>query len=134
VRLSVEVHAHHLSDYQCDGLIVATPTGSTAYSLSAGGPIVSPRASVVVVTPICAHALTNRPMVLDATQVIRVHVPKRSPELALSTDGSTNVELNPGDVVELKRDARTVPLACLPETGFFDVLRHKLRWGGTVIS
>jgi NAD+ kinase len=133
VRLSVDVAGHHLSDYQCDGLIVATPTGSTAYSLSAGGPIVSPGTSAVVVTPICAHALTNRPMVVDAGRVVEVHVPKRSPELALSADGSPNVELNPGDVVEVKRDSRTVNLAYLPENGFYEVLRHKLRWSGSAL-
>lgn len=133
IRLSVDVGGQHLSDYQCDGLIVATPTGSTAYSLSAGGPIVSPEASVLEVTPICAHALTNRPLVLDASRAIRIHVPKRSPDLALSMDGAPNVELQPGDVVEVKRDGRRVDLAYLPDSGFYVVLRHKLRWGGSAI-
>jgi NAD+ kinase len=133
IRLSVDVGGHHLSDYQCDGLIVATPTGSTAYSLSAGGPILSPEASALVVTPICAHALTNRPMVLDAARAVRIHVPKRSPDLALSVDGAANVELLPGDVVEVKKDGRSVDLAHLPESGFYAVLRHKLRWGGSAL-
>jgi len=133
IRLSVDVGGEHLSDYQCDGLIVATPTGSTAYSLSAGGPIVSPEASALAVTPICAHALTNRPLVLDAARAVRIHVPKRSPDLALSTDGAPNVELLPGDVVEVKRDGRSVDLAYLPDSGFYTVLRHKLRWGGSAL-
>lgn len=133
VRLGVDVDGHHLSDYLCDGLIVATPTGSTAYSLSAGGPIVSPEAQVAVVTPICAHALTNRPLVLDAARVIRVAVPRQSPELALSADGSPNFDLNPGDEVEIRRDPRTVRLAYLPGNGFFEVLRAKLRWSGSVV-
>lgn len=133
IRLSVEVSGHHLSDYQCDGLIVATPTGSTAYSLSAGGPILSPEAAAVVVTPICAHALTNRPMVLDAGSVVRVEVPKRSPGLALSADGSPNIELEPGDVVEVRKDGRSIELAYLPDSGFYQVLRHKLRWGGSAL-
>lgn len=134
IRLSVEVSGHHLSDYLCDGLIVATPTGSTAYSLSAGGPILSPEAAALVVTPICAHALTHRPMVLDAGDVIRVQVPGSSPGLALSMDGAGNVELRPGDVVEVRRDRRNVELAYLPESGFYEVLRHKLRWGGSALT
>jgi NAD+ kinase len=133
IRLSVDVGRHHLSDYQCDGLIVATPTGSTAYSLSAGGPILSPETSALVVTPICAHALTNRPMVLDAAQVVRIHVPKRSPDLALSMDGAGNVELLPGDAVEIKKDGRSVDLAYLPESDFYAILRHKLGWGGSAL-
>lgn len=133
IRLNVDVSGHHLSDYMCDGLLLATPTGSTAYSLSAGGPVVSPAASVFLITPICAHSLTNRPVILDARDVVRVRVPSRSPALALSLDGTACVDLVSGDEVEIRRDARSVRLVHLPENDFYAVLRQKLRWSGSSV-
>lgn len=133
IRLDVDVGDHHLSDYMCDGLLLATPTGSTAYSLSAGGPVISPSASVLLITPICAHALTNRPVILDARDVVRVRVPARSPALALSLDGTACVDLVPGDEVVVRKDRHPVRLVHLPENDFYAVLRQKLRWSGSSI-
>jgi NAD+ kinase len=133
IRLDVDVGGHHLSDYMCDGLLLATPTGSTAYSLSAGGPVISPSAPVLLITPICAHALTNRPVILDARDVVRVRVPARSPALALSLDGTACVDLVSGDEVSVRKDTHPVRLVHLPENDFYAVLRQKLRWSGSSV-
>jgi len=133
VRLEVRVGAEYLTSYLCDGLILATPTGSTAYSLSAGGPIISPQARAFLLNPLCAHALTNRPLVLDAADVVAVEVPLRSPALDLETDGLNCLKLEPGDRVEFSRARRPVLMACLPEANFYSVLRQKLKWSGASI-
>ncbi|MDX6766010.1 MAG: NAD(+)/NADH kinase [Candidatus Methylacidiphilales bacterium] len=133
IRLDVEVSGRLLSDYMCDGLLLATPTGSTAYSLSAGGPVVSPTASVMVITPVCAHALTNRPVILDARDDVRVRVPARSPALVLSLDGTRCLDLVSGDEVEIRRDPNPVPLVHLAGNDFYTVLRRKLGWSGSSV-
>ncbi|MDR0533676.1 MAG: NAD(+)/NADH kinase [Verrucomicrobiales bacterium] len=130
VRLEVQIGSEYLTDYLCDGLIIATPTGSTAYSLSAGGPIISPTADAIILNPLCAHTLTNRPLIVDADQVISVNIPARSTPLALETDGIGCVKLQPGDRLEFRRAKQPAMLAVLPEVGFYSVLRQKLRWSG----
>jgi NAD+ kinase len=122
-----------LNSYLCDGLIVATATGSTAYSLSAGGPIVSSASDTFVITPICAHALTNRPLVVGSTEQFSVAVPAKSPSLHLQVDGFTYMALKSGDRVSFRKASRDVELVHLPERDFYSVLRQKLRWSGTAI-
>jgi NAD+ kinase len=130
VRLEVQVGGEYLTDYLCDGLIIATPTGSTAYSLSAGGPIVSPSADAIILNPLCAHTLTNRPLIVGADNVISVDIPARNAPLALETDGICCVNLKSGDRLEFGRAKQPAYLAVLPEVGFYSVLRQKLRWSG----
>lgn len=133
VRVQVSVSSVLLGPYLCDGLIIATPTGSTAYSLSAGGPVLSPDAEVFLITPICAHALGNRPMVVSSDDVICVEIPKRSLGLFLQTDGLTCARLRSGDVIEIKKSPISALLA-YPQAGdFYSLLRQKLGWSGTSI-
>ncbi len=130
VRLKVSVNDGALTEYNADGVIIASPTGSTAYSLSAGGPIVAPDAAVFVITPICPHVLTNRSVIVPDTSRIRITVAE-SREVLLSVDGRPPICLAGGDGIEITRAAEQVALASLRGLTFFDVLRDKLRWGGS---
>jgi NAD+ kinase len=133
VRVRVSIDGQALGHYLCDGLIMATATGSTAYSLSAGGPILSPASEAFVITPICAHALGNRPMVISSEDVLQVEIPKRSPALFLQTDGLICARLRSGDLIEVKRSTQCVKLAYPEESDFYSVLRQKLGWSGASI-
>lgn len=115
--------------YRADGVIVATPTGSTAYSLSAGGPILDPRQDAIVVTPICPHTMAVRPLVLPPGSEITVEVGSASEEIILTIDGQTGSTLKPGDRVTVRKAERPVRLVRLPGQSFFSLLRRKLRWG-----
>ena len=112
-----------------DGLIVSTPTGSTAYSLAAGGPILAPDMEAIVVSPICPHTLSNRAMVLAARDRIRIEVRADHPDLLLTVDGQENVVIQPGNTVELYRADHTIHLIRFTDRSFYDVLRTKLKWG-----
>lgn len=112
-----------------DGLIMATPTGSTAYSLSAGGTIVYPSLGVVLVTPICPHALTNRPFILPIDRCLRVVVPQFEEELALMVDGQAAFALEAGDEVRVTRSPHTLRFVRSPRQDYFSILRGKLHWG-----
>jgi len=128
-EFAVELDGKSVARFRADGVIVSTPTGSTAYTLAANGPILTPDVDAMVVTPICPHLLTLRPIVVrgDATLTVRV---EGVPNLALLTiDGQQGVELRRGDEVRCCRSSHTVKLVRLGATGFFDVLRSKLSWG-----
>ena len=133
VRLDVKIGPEYLTTYLCDGLIVATPTGSTAYSLSAGGPIMTPEAEAFLLNPLCAHAITNRPLVVDCGSLITIQLPGNSPDLDLETDGLSCLKLVPGDQVEFSKARGVTRLAWLADTSFYAVLRQKLRWSGASI-
>jgi len=127
--IDVFVNGVFVSNYKADGLIVSTPTGSTAYSLAAGGPVLSPDVPAFVITPVASHALTNRSLVVQDTAVIEVRM-KISREAAfLTIDGQPGMMLADGDVVECRKSTMQVKLLKLPERSFFDVLRTKLKWG-----
>lgn len=128
IDFSVSVDGQSATAYRADGLIIATPTGSTAYSLSAGGPILFPTMDAVVLTPICAHTLTNRPIVLPGTQRIEVTL-LTNQEVMLTVDGQVGFGLREQDTVEVRRPAARVRLVRLPQKHFFSVLRTKLKWG-----
>jgi NAD+ kinase len=134
-RVRVEVGDYLVTEYVCDGLIIATPTGSTAYSLASGGPIMSPDADSIVLTPICPHTLTNRALVVGTDQVIRIRVvPQQGvPPLSVQFDGEPGGSLAPGDWLEIKPAKAKVQLAYLPHSDFYRVLRQKLKWSGASV-
>ncbi|MFL5311735.1 MAG: NAD(+)/NADH kinase [Myxococcales bacterium] len=127
-QLEVSVDGSEAATYEADGLIVATPTGSTAYSLSAGGPIVYPTLDAILLTPICPHALTQRPVVLPADLPIRVRLASRG-EMFVTLDGSLGRHLQAGDEVEIRTAAHRTALLKNPDLDPFAILRQKLRWG-----
>ncbi|MCE0522367.1 MAG: NAD(+)/NADH kinase [Methylacidiphilales bacterium] len=134
-RIRVEVGDYLVTEYVCDGLIVSTPTGSTAYSLAAGGPILSPDADSIVLTPICPHTLTNRALVVGTDQVIRVRVVRQAgvPAPNVQFDGRPGGHLHTHDWLEIKPARARVQLAYLPHSDFYRVLRQKLKWSGASV-
>jgi NAD+ kinase len=128
INLAVSVEGQYATAYRADGLILSTATGSTAYSLSAGGPIVSPALDAIVLTPICSHTLTNRPIVLPASHRIEVTV-QSDQEIMLTVDGQVGVELRERDVAEVVKAPASIRLVRFPQKDFFSVLRTKLKWG-----
>lgn len=118
-----------ITTYRADGLIVATPTGSTAYSLAAGGPILTPDLQAMVLTPICPHTLTNRPLVVPATSRIRVQAGQIAENVVLTIDGQWGTKLAPEDAVEVQAAERPLRLYRRADTTYFDILREKLHWG-----
>lgn len=125
----VEVNGRFVSTYKADGLIVSTPTGSTAYSLAAGGPIVAPSVEAFIVTPICAHTLTNRPIVLPDSAVIEVEVKSQRESVYLTADGQVGLAVRSEDRVRARRAASCVELIQSPQKDYFEILRQKLKWG-----
>jgi NAD+ kinase len=127
--LSVHVNGVLLSRFRADGLIIATPTGSTAYNLSAGGPILYPNLEVIVVTPICPHTLTNRPLVLSLDSKVEMRLEKQSEEVWLTLDGQQGFPLSTEDVVRIERCMDPVFLITDRDRSYFQVLHRKLKWG-----
>lgn len=129
IELSIFVNGQFVNNVLADGLIVSTPTGSTAYSLAAGGPIVAPDMEAIVVSPICPHTLSNRSMVLSAQDRIRIEVKADHPDLLLTVDGQQNVAVQPGSAIDVYRASHNIHLIRFTECSFYDVLRTKLKWG-----
>ena len=133
VRLKTSVNGETLTEFNADGLIVATPTGSTAYSLSAGGPILAPESGAFVITPICPHVLTNRSIIVDENAVIEIEVTEGEYPVFLTVDGREPLRIDSGSRVEIRKSNRVLPLASLPGVSFFGVVRQKLKWSGSNI-
>lgn len=133
IALDVSVNGELITRYRCDGLIVSSPTGSTAYSLAAGGAIVLPTAEVFVLTPICPHALSNRSIILPLSATLRVKAVKTEPATFLNADGQIVGELVNGDEVTIRRSRSTVRLVHLADGSFLEALRRKLQWRGTYL-
>lgn len=130
VDLETKVNRHFLTTYKADGLIVSTPTGSTGYSLSAGGPIIHPLMSCIVITPICPHTLTNRPIVVTDESTISITVASSFDEkVYLTLDGQVGFELREGDSVEIRKALTTTALVMSRSREYFEILRTKLKWG-----
>lgn len=123
-----------LTHYRCDGLITSTPTGSTAYSLASGGPIVSPECQVMIVTPICPQALTNRSVVVSGKKPVQMFLEAGSGEGMVQVDGMNLCKVKPKETVLVEPSKDSVPIAFLPEVDFFDTLSAKLQWRGQGIS
>jgi NAD+ kinase len=130
MHVATWVNEEHLSTYPADGVIVATPTGSTAYSLSAGGPIVHPQVDVLIVTPICPHTLTARPVVVSGGAVVAIEPLDEAEDVRMSVDGQESFVLRPGERVIVRRAGARTRLVRLRAPSFYSILRTKLAWGG----
>lgn len=126
-----EVYAdgEFISNYKSDGLIVATPTGSTAYSLAAGGPVVSPFVEAFVITPICAHTLTNRPLVVRDTATIEIVVKSQREAAYLTVDGQVGIATHSEDIIRVRKSDSCIELIQPPQRNYYEILRQKLKWG-----
>jgi NAD+ kinase len=129
IDLETYVGEDYLCTYRADGLIISTPTGSTAYSLAAAGPILEPTLGAIVLAPICPHTLTNRPIVVPSNVTIRVTLRSFGDTVILSPDGQQGVRLNNGDKVEARDYGMPVSLIKLPSRSYYEILREKLKWG-----
>jgi len=123
------VDSDHVARYRADGLIIATPTGSTAYSLAAGGPIIQPGIDAFVITPICPHMLTNRPLVVPDTSRTEIDFSVSEEPVYMTLDGQIGFELGPTDRVLITKSEHKVTFVRPPRKTYFEVLRSKLRWG-----
>lgn len=128
-ELDLTVNGQDVARIRADGIILATPTGSTAYSLAAGGSIAHPSLSVILVTPICPHSLTNRPLILPGSSKIEIELPRFDDEVLVTVDGQLSEPLKSGDVVKVSEAKQTVKFVLAKEKGYFDILRTKLNWG-----
>lgn len=130
VHVEVRVNGHFVTRYSGDGVIVATPTGSTAYSLSAGGPIIEPQAGVWAITPVCTHSLSSRPLVVSNAGVIELSAPPQRDRVYMTIDGQVSIPLTSESRVEIRRADFDLPLIAHPKASFFRILRQKLDWSG----
>jgi len=133
IELEVKVDREVLTSYRGDGLIVSSPTGSTAYSLAAGGAVVSPQADVFALTPICPHTLSNRSVIVSLRSTIEVRLLSERVDTYLAADGQMRAGLQHGDSVKIRRSRNTAHLVRLPGTSFFGTLRQKLSWSGSSV-
>ena len=127
--LKTSIDGHYLTHYRADGLIVSTPTGSTAYNLSAGGPIVYPTTSAVILTPICPFALTNRPIILPPEVTIQVELSELVEHVTLTCDGQVGCALDAADTILISVAPTPLRLIKTPSIHYFRILRTKLKWG-----
>lgn len=131
IDLELAIDGDFVCRYRADGLIVSTPTGSTAYSLSAGGPIVYPAVGAFLITPICPHMLTDRPLVVQDSSRIEISFPGNSDSVFLTIDGQTGIKLQPGDQIRVTKAGPRLKLIQPPRKSYFEILRSKLKWGET---
>jgi NAD+ kinase len=130
LRLPTSVSGQYISTYEADGLIVATPTGSTAYSLSAGGPLVTPNLKVIILTPICPHTLTIRSLIISSRETVEVSLQGDAQDVVLTVDGQQGIPVEPEDRILIKESQHKAKLISLGYVTFYEKLRTRLRWGG----
>lgn len=129
-NIVTHINGHYLTTFRADGLIIASPTGSTAYSLAAGGPVVHPKVPGLIITPICPFTLTNRPLIVPDDVEVTLRLDKGSSDIVLTLDGQTGLNITDKDVITVRRSAHPLHLILLPDRHYFDVLKAKLRWSG----
>ena len=129
-NIETYINDHYLTTFRADGLIVATPTGSTAYSLAAGGPVIHPDVPGIIVTPICPFTLTNRPLIIPDSITIRLKLEKKATDIILTFDGQEGLEITHKDTIIVQKGPHPLHMITLPEQHYFDVLKAKLRWSG----
>jgi NAD+ kinase len=128
--MNTSINDRHLTTYRADGLIVATPTGSTAYNLAAGGPIIHPGVAGMVLAPICPFTLTNRPLVVPDTAVIKIELAQKSTNIMLTFDGQAGIEIDNRDTIVVRKGQHPIHMIAMPGQNYFDVLKAKLSWSG----
>ncbi len=131
IRVEARIEGRYLTTYTADGVILATPTGSTAYSLSALGPIVSPRVGCFLINPICSHALTNRPLIIEDNKSVEFRLVSAPPDTFVTMDGQAGFALTKGDAVVVKKSRHKLMLFSSPRFSYYGILRRKLKWGGS---
>lgn len=129
-HIETYIDEQFLTTYRADGLIVATPTGSTAYSLAAGGPIIHPTVPAIIMTPICPFTLTNRPLIIPDSACIGIRLDKKSSDIMLTVDGQAGFKLAADDRIDVKKAHQPVHMITISDQPYFDVLKAKLRWSG----
>ncbi len=130
IRLDAFIGKEYLTTYAADGLIISTSTGSTAHSLSAGGPIVHPGIPAIILTPICPHTLSNRPLIVSGEEEIRIRIASPHPDVALTLDGQEVIKLRERDVIQIRKAPFKVRLIVPRKKSYYQILRKKLKWGG----
>lgn len=133
IELETSVDQAYLTTFRSDGLVISTPTGSTGYSLSAGGPIVYPSLQSIIITPICPHTMTNRPIIVPKEATINVTLCSADQEVFLTLDGQVGFKMELRDRVEIKKGEGFVKLIKSPSRSYFEVLRQKLMWGADIV-
>ena len=129
-HIETYINDHYLTTYSADGLIVATPTGSTAYSLAAGGPVIHPAVPGIILTPICPFTLTNRPLIVPESANIKIRLTKDSSDIILTFDGQKGLEIDDRDEIVIQKGPHPIHLITLPDRQYFDILKNKLKWSG----
>jgi len=129
-HIETYIDDHYLTTYSADGLIVATPTGSTAYSLAAGGPVIHPEVPGIILTPICPFTLTNRPLIVPESANIKIRLAKGSSDIISTFDGQKGLEIDDRDEIFIQKGAYPIHLITLPDRQYFDILKNKLKWSG----
>lgn len=130
-RIRTHIDGQFLTEYRADGLIVATPTGSTAYSLAAGGPIIHPSVPGILITPICPFTLTNRPLMIPQSATIQIQLAEDSSDIMLTCDGQVGLKIDARDTICISQSPTPVQMITLPDQNYFDVLKAKLKWSGS---
>lgn len=134
IHLETYINDEYVIHYSADGLVVSTSTGSTAYSLSAGGPIVYPSIKTMIITPICPHTLSARALVVSHKSILKIVVLSKGKDVMLTVDGQQGIDLEENDIIKIKKSDYKTKLVTFPEKSFYEVLRKKLKWSGRVIS
>jgi NAD+ kinase len=132
IELSIEVDGVHFNTFAADGIVIATPNGSTAYSLAAGGPILSPNLNAIVITPICPHTISNRPIVLTGDQKIKITYVSNYGPIEVRADGLDSISIRSGESITVQRSSRLFSRVNLTRNEYFSTLRTKLGWSGTL--
>jgi NAD+ kinase len=129
-HIETYIDDHYLTTFSADGLIVATPTGSTAYSLAAGGPVIHPAVPGILITPICPFTLTNRPLIIPDSACIKIKLEKQSSDIMLTFDGQAGIEINEEHIITIRKGPYPINMITMPHQSYFDVLKAKLSWSG----
>ncbi|UCE51228.1 MAG: NAD(+)/NADH kinase [Desulfobacterales bacterium] len=129
-HIDTYIDGNYLTTYSADGLIIATPTGSTAYSLAAGGPVIHPEVPGIIMTPICPHTLTNRPLILPEDVSVKIKLEEGSSDMMLTFDGQVGLDINGRDEILVKKGRQPINIMRIPGFQYFDILKAKLRWSG----